>query len=179
MLGRELINKESKAKLNSGTHLLTGTLSRGVNEKILEIQVQRLLDHQPVARIDRGELIPLPQQSMPLKSDTPAPSSERRYLPTAGELRQLYQASELAGDIAKMAEIKSLGVLLNDVYPNGDRAPDDFTHWVVEIPVPEKEVTETPSISTAQEPTVIVPVNKAKTSIVVDRSPTEHIGRSM
>jgi hypothetical protein len=41
--------------------------------------------------------------------------------------------------------------------------------------VPEQEVTATPSISTAQEPTVIVPVNRAKNSVVVDRSPTEHI----
>jgi hypothetical protein len=137
VLGRELINKESKANLQSGSNLLKGTLSRGLNEKILEIQVQSLIDHQPVAHIDRGELIPLPQQSIPLESNEPAISSARRYLPTAGELRQLYQTSELAGDIAKMAEIKSLGVLLNDVYPDGDRAPDDFSHWVVEIPVPE------------------------------------------
>ena len=175
VLGRELINKESKAKLNSGTHLLKGTLSRGSIEKILEIQVRSLIDHQPVASIDRWELMPLPQQSIPLERVDPAPSSERRYLPTAGELRQLYQASELAGDVAKMAEIKGLGVLLNEVYPDGDRAPDDFSHWVVEIPVPEQEIIETPSRSTAQEPTVIVPVNKAKTSIVVDRSPTENI----
>jgi hypothetical protein len=175
VLGRELINKESKAKLNSGTHLLKGTLSRGSNEKILEIQVRSLIDHQPVANIDRGEIMPLPQQSLPLEQIDPAPSSQRRYLPTAGELRQLYQASELAGDIAKMAEIKSLGVLLNEVYPDGDRAPDDFSHWVVEISVPEQEITATPSRSTDREPTVIVPVNRAKNSVVIDRSPTEHI----
>jgi hypothetical protein len=175
VLGRELINKESKAKLNSGSNLLKGTLSRGSNEKILEIQVKRLIDHHPVARIDRGELIPLPQQSTLLERVDPAPSSERRYLPTAGELRQLYQASESAGDIAKMAEIKSLGVLLNEVYPDGDRAPDDFSHWVVEIPVPEQEITATPSRSTDREPTVIVPVNRAKNSLVVDRSPIENI----
>jgi hypothetical protein len=175
VLGRELINKESKAKLNSGTHLLKGTLWRGSNEKILEIQVRSLIDHQPVARIDRGELIPLPQQSTPLERiDDPVPLSERRYYPTAGELRQLYQASESAGDIAKMAEIKSLGVLLNEVYPDGDRAPDDFAHWAVQIPV-----TETPSRATEPEPTVIVPVNRANSSVVIDRLPTEHINRSM
>jgi hypothetical protein len=178
VLGRELINKESKAKLNSGTHLLKGTLSRGLSEKILEIQVQRLIDHQPVARIDRGELMPLPQQSMPLKSHAPAVSSERHY-PTAGELRQLYGVAELAGDVAKMAEIKSLGVLLNDIYPDGDRAPDDFAHWAVEIPVPEQEITEPPSRSTEREPTVIVPVNRAKSSVVVDRSQAENMDRSM
>jgi hypothetical protein len=175
VLGRELINKESKAKLNSGTHLLKGTLSRGLNEKILEIQVRSLIDHQPVANIDRGEIIPLPQQSTPLERIDPAPSSERRYYPTAGELRQLYQTSELAGDIAKMAEIKRLGVLLNEVYPDGDRAPDDFAHWAVKIPVPEQEVTQTLSKSTEREPTVIVPVNKAKNSVVIDRSHTENI----
>jgi hypothetical protein len=175
VLGRESINKDSKANLKNASNLLKGTLSRGLNEKTLEIQVQSLIDHQPVASINRGEIIPLPQQSIPLKSDDPAVTSERRYLPTAGELRHLYGAAELAGDVAKMAEIKGLGVLLNDVYPDGDRAPDDFSHWAVEIPVPEQEIIETPSISTAQEPTVIVPVNKAKNSVVVDRSPTEHI----
>ena len=179
VLGRELINKESKAKLKDGSNLLQGTLSRGLNEKILEIQVRSLIDHQPVANIDRGEIIPLPQQSTPLERIDPAHSSERRYYPTAGELRQLYQAAESAGDIAKMAEIKSLGVLLNEVYPDGDRAPDDFSHWVVEIPVPEREITEPPSRSTEQEPTVIVPVSKTKSSIVVNPAQTENIGRSM
>ncbi|WP_373539536.1 hypothetical protein [Chamaesiphon sp.] len=179
ILGRELINKDSKANLKNASNLLKGTLSRGSNEKILEIQVQHLIDHQPVARIDRGELIPLPQQSMPLKSDTPAPSSERRYLPTAGELRHLYGAAELAGDVAKMAEIKSLGVLLNDIYPDGDRAPDDFSHWAVDIPVSEREITEPHSKSTERESTVIVPVSKTKSSIVVNPAQTENIGRSM
>jgi hypothetical protein len=136
-LGRELINQESKANLQSGSNLLKGTLSRDLNEKILEIQVRSLIDHQPVAKIDRGELIPLPDRSLLSEPQHSTVSSARRYSPTAGELRQLYQTSELAGDIAKMAEIKSLGVLLNDVYPNGDRAPDNFSHWVVEIPVPD------------------------------------------
>jgi hypothetical protein len=142
VLGRELINKESRANLQGGSNLIKGTLSRGLNEKILEIQVQSLIDHQPVANIDRlgalgerGELVPLPQPSMSLERANPATSSEHRYFPTAGELRQLYSGSELAGDIAKMAQIKSLGTLLNDAYPDGDRAPDNFSHWVVEIPV--------------------------------------------
>jgi hypothetical protein len=64
--------------------------------------------------------------------------------------------------------------LENDV-DDGDRAPDDFSHWVVEIPVPEQEMTEPPSRSTAPEPSVIVPVNRTKNSVVVERSPTEHI----
>ncbi len=136
VLGRELINKESKANLNSGSHLLKGTLSRGLSEKILEIQVLDLIEHQPVARIDLGELIPLSQQSASVELHESA-LSYQHYYPTAGELRQLYIAAELAEDIAKMAELKSLGTLLNDVYPDGDRAPDDFSHWVVEIPVPE------------------------------------------
>lgn len=143
LLGRELINKESIANLQSGSNLLKGTLSRGLNEKILEIRVQSLIDHQPVATIDRNELVPLPQPSISQDSANPAARSvgsddrneNRRYFPTAGELRQLYSGSELAGDIAKMAEIKSWGTLLNDAYPDSDRAPDDFSHWVVEIPV--------------------------------------------
>ena len=148
VLGRELINKDSTANLNNGSNLLKGTLSRGLNEKILEIQVRSLIDHQPVARIDRlgtlrerSELIPLPQQSIPLERDDPAGLSDRRYFPTAGELRQLYGAAELAGDIAKMAEIKNLGTLLNEVYPDGSKAPDDFAHWVVEMHRPELPVS--------------------------------------
>jgi hypothetical protein len=276
VLGRELINKESKAKLNNASTLLKGTLSRGLSENILEIQVLDLIDHQPVASIDRGELIPLPQQSISLERHAPAVSSvgaasagreNRRYFPTAGELRQLYGAAELAEDIAKMAELNSLGTLLNDVYPNGDRAPDDFFHWVVEIPasdnlyypsagelrtayalksisgrtkdlerikelghalnraypdgnrapddftslkvgittsekqsleidlrqlessqstkLDDRELNEAiplkvrRSTSISQEPTVIVPVNRSKNSIVVNRSQTEDIDLSM
>ncbi|NJR31902.1 MAG: hypothetical protein HC778_02275 [Chamaesiphon sp. CSU_1_12] len=140
MLGRELVNQESKAKLKSGSNLLQGTLSRGLSEKILEIQVLDLIEHQSVARIDRlgalrerGELIPLPQQSASVERHDRSVSSYQRYYPTAGELRQLYSAAELAGDIAKMAEVKNLGTLLNEVYPDGARAPDDFSHWVVEM----------------------------------------------
>jgi hypothetical protein len=141
VLGRELINKESKANLKSGSNLLKGTLSRGLSENILEIQVLDLIDHQPVARIDRGELIALQQQSIPLERHDPAVSSDRCYYPTAGDLRQLYSAAELAGDIAKMAQVKNLGTLLNEVYPDGVRAPDDFSHRVVEMQRPEVPVT--------------------------------------
>jgi hypothetical protein len=42
-------------------------------------------------------------------------------------------AAELAGDIAKMAQVKNLGTLLNEVYPDGSKAPDDFAHWIVEV----------------------------------------------
>jgi hypothetical protein len=144
VLGRELINKDSKSKLNNGSHLLKGKLSRGLSENILEIQVQHLIDHQPVARIDRGKLILLSQQSILLERHDPAVLSvgaasenENRYFPTAGELRQLYSSAELAGDIAKMAQLKNLGNLLNEVYPDGSKAPDDFSHWVVEMQRPE------------------------------------------
>ncbi|WP_373541500.1 hypothetical protein [Chamaesiphon sp.] len=267
VLGRELINKDSKANLKSGSNLLKGTLSRGLSKNILEIHIQRLIDHQPVASMDLGEIIPLPQQSILLKRHDRAVSSDRRYFPTAGELRQLYGAAELTGDIAKMAELNSLGTLLNDVYPDGDRAPDDFSHWVVEIPVSDalyypsagelrtaytlqsisgktkdldrikelgnalnrvypdgnrapddfsslkvgittsekrsleidvrhlesfqstnlddtelNEVTSLKvreSISISQEPTVIVPVNRSKNFIVLERSQTEDIDLSM
>ena len=36
-------------------------------------------------------------------------------------------AAKLAGDVAKMARINNLGTLLNEVYPDGSRAPDDFS----------------------------------------------------
>jgi hypothetical protein len=39
-------------------------------------------------------------------------------------------AAKLAGDIAKMAQVKNLGTLLDEVYPDGSKAPDDFAHWV-------------------------------------------------
>ena len=35
-------------------------------------------------------------------------------------------AAELAGDVAKMAQVENLGILLNEVYPDGSKAPDDF-----------------------------------------------------
>lgn len=43
-------------------------------------------------------------------------------------------AAELAGDVAKMARIKNLGTLLNEVYPDGSRAPDDFSHDFFSLP---------------------------------------------
>jgi hypothetical protein len=39
-------------------------------------------------------------------------------------------AAKLASDIAKMAQVKNLGTLLDEVYPDGSKAPDDFAHWV-------------------------------------------------
>lgn len=163
VLGRELVNKESKAKLKGDSNLLKGALSRGLSEKILEVQVERLIDHQRVAQIDRSELIRLPEQSIPVERDSqsvslakPAPSTiAERYCPTAGELRQLYAASEQTGDIAKMAEIKSLGSLLNEVYPDGARAPDDFSHWVVDFPrqATEAIAVEIPVVQDLYHPT--------------------------
>jgi hypothetical protein len=50
-------------------------------------------------------------------------------------------AAELSGDIAKMAQAKNLGTLLNEVYPDGSKAPDDFAHWVVEMQLPEVPVS--------------------------------------
>jgi hypothetical protein len=35
-------------------------------------------------------------------------------------------AAELVGDITKMARIKNLGTLLDEVCPNGSKAPNDF-----------------------------------------------------
>jgi hypothetical protein len=40
-----------------------------------------------------------------------------------------------------MAQVKNLGTLLNEVYPDGSKAPDDFAHWVVEMQLPEVPVS--------------------------------------
>jgi hypothetical protein len=40
-------------------------------------------------------------------------------------------AVELSGDIAKTAQVKNLGTLLDEVYPDGSKAADDFSHRAV------------------------------------------------
>jgi hypothetical protein len=134
MLGRELINTASKANLKIGNNFLKGTLSRGANDQILEIHVTALIEHQPIVKIDRGERIPLPDR---FQAKEPIETLNRLYYPTAGELRQVYRSAELAGDIAKMLRVRDLGEQLNQVFPNGDRAPDDFSS--PEITVSENE----------------------------------------
>ena len=47
----------------------------------------------------------------------------------------------LAGDVAKIAQAKNLGTLLNEVYPDGSKAPDDFSDWVVEMQRPSVPVS--------------------------------------
>lgn len=184
VLGRELINKESKAKLNSGGHLLKGTLSRGLSENILEIQVKHLIDHQPVAAIDRSKHIPLPKQSISVELQEAVSASDRRYYPTAGELRQLYSTAELAGDIAKMAQVKNLGTLLNEVYPDGVRAPDDFSHWVVEMHRPsvpvavEMPTSKLETTNSLPEPTIVVPTTRSK-NLTSDRAQVEDLDMTM
>ncbi len=70
--------------------------------------------------------------------------------------------AELAGDVAKMAQLKNLGTLLDEVYPDGSKAPDDFSHWVVEMQRPEVPVTV--------EPTVIISATKSKNPTSPNRS---------
>ena len=94
VLGRELINKESKANLKTGNNFLKGTLSRGSNEKILEIQVEALIEHQPIANIDRGERMPLPDRFQTQELNEPIAAPDRLYYPTAGDLRQVYRSAE-------------------------------------------------------------------------------------
>jgi hypothetical protein len=137
VLGRELINTESKANLKTGNNFLQGTLRRGSNEKILEIQVEALIEHQPLANIDRGERMPLPDRFQTKELNEPIAAPDRLYYPTAGDLRQVYRSAELAGDIAKMLRVQNLGKQLNKVFPDGDRAPDDFSS--AEITVSENE----------------------------------------
>jgi hypothetical protein len=40
----------------------------------------------------------------------------------------------LAGDVAKMIQVKNVGTLLDEVYPDGSKVPDDFSRRVVEMP---------------------------------------------
>jgi hypothetical protein len=146
VLGRELVNKESRKNL-SGSERFSGTMSRGVKTGILEIQVLESIAHQPVAAIDRGESIPLPPEYQPVQPEKLPPSQavrcgkteatptedrgEDRYHPSAGELREMYSAANLAGDTIAMSKIKKLGIELNDLY--GNRAPDDYRNPVVAI----------------------------------------------
>jgi hypothetical protein len=103
--------------------------------------------HQSVASIDRGESIPLPPEYQPVEPEKLPPSQavrcgkteatptedrgEDRYHPSAGELREMYSAANLAGDTIAMSKIKKLGIELNDLY--GNRAPDDYRNPVVAI----------------------------------------------
>jgi hypothetical protein len=32
-----------------------------------------------------------------------------------------------------MGQVKNLGTLLDEVYPDGSKVPDDFSHWFVEM----------------------------------------------
>jgi hypothetical protein len=121
-------------------------------------------------------------------------------------LRTAYALKSNSGKTKDLDRIKELGNALNRAYPDGNRAPDDFTSLKVGITTSEKqslaidvrqlessqstkldyrELNEAiplkvgRSISISQEPTVIVPVNRSKNSIVVNRSQTEDIDLSM
>jgi hypothetical protein len=93
-------------------------------------------------------------------------------------------AAEQAGDIAKMARVKNLGTLLNEVYPNGARAPDDFAHWVVDMHRPEvpvaveipTQVSET--MLRSQEPNVVVSITRSKNPTSPNRSPVNDLEMS-
>jgi hypothetical protein len=119
-------------------------MSRGLNPKILQIEVQELIAHQPVATIDRGELVPLPQDfvskhpeiryvSTAIEQQPQKIDNTSRYNPTARDLRQMYSTLRSCGDTIGLSEVKKLGVKLNDLYPSGDRAVGDFSHPDVSI----------------------------------------------
>jgi hypothetical protein len=99
-----------------------------------------------------------------------------------------------------MSEIKGLGILLNDIYPNGDRAPDDFSHWAVEIPMSEafyhpsagelrsayavksflgKTADTLETTNSLQEPTAIVPVARSNHPRSPDKAQVDDLGMSM
>ncbi len=147
VLGQQLVNKESKPKLSSGVNVLSGTMLRGKNSRILKIDVQELIVHQPLARIDRGELVPLPPDFVSKHPETRSGATTtkqqksqpqeieplERYNPTASELRQMYSTLEASGDKVGVSEVKKLGVKLNELYPNGNRATGEFSHPDVSI----------------------------------------------
>jgi hypothetical protein len=78
--------------------------------------------------------------------------------------------AELAGDVAKMGQVKNLVTLLNEVYPDGSKAPDDFSHWVVEMQRLEVPVTV--------ELTVIISATKSNHPTSLDRSQADNLEMS-
>jgi hypothetical protein len=171
VLGRELVNKESRKNLRGGERF-SGTMSRGLKTGILEIQVLESIAHQPVASIDRGESIPLPPEYQPVQPEqlppsqavrcgkteaTPMDRGEDRYHPSAGELREMYSAANLAGDTIAMSEIKKLGIELNDLY--GNRAPDDYRNPAVVIVAGEDPSYDRTAMEIADEQ-ITKPISK-------------------
>jgi hypothetical protein len=49
------------------------------------------------------------------------------HYPSAGKLRAAYAVNSLSGKTTALDRIIELGNALNRAYPDGDRAPDDFT----------------------------------------------------
>ena len=92
-------------------------------------------------------------------------------------------AAELAGDVAKMAQVENLGTLLDEVYPDGSKAPDDFAHWVVKVhrsavPVTNELLSGLETTNYLPKPTTIVPVatNNPRSP---DNSQVDGLGMSM
>ena len=93
-------------------------------------------------------------------------------------------AAELADDVAKMARIKNLGTLLDEVYPDGSKAPNDFSHWVVEmqrsvVPVTNELLSGLETTNYLPEPTAIVPVARSNNPRSPDKSQVDGLGMSM
>ncbi len=159
-LGRDLVNKEAKNTLGLGRDTaycrLSGSMSRGLRSDVMDLQVQELIAHQPVAQIQKGELLPLSASALTISDDVkeslnieplevraniplvPSLSAHDRYNPTIGELRTSYSAKLVSGDKSGAASIEKLGQTLADLYPGAGRAPDDYYHPAVSIDLAEK-----------------------------------------
>lgn len=75
------------------------------------------------------------------------PRTNRDVTPTAGELRETYRKKSTFGDKIGLAEIEKVGLELNrvyqQIYPDREKAPDDFKHpdvWIdgklLEVSIP-------------------------------------------
>lgn len=103
-------------------------VSRGSDSTNLQIEVEVIdsLDKHPVAKMDRGELIPLPNINKDF-SDLPT------YNPSIEELRDMYQFHRANGDFDKMQEIGTLGRDLSELYPYPWSPPDGYRNEAISI----------------------------------------------
>jgi hypothetical protein len=171
-LGRDLVNKEARNTLGLGRDTaycrLSGSMSRGLRSNVMDLQVQELIAHQPVAQIQKGELLPLSAYELTISNDVneslnieplearaiislvPSPSAHDRYNPTIGELRTSYSAKLVSGDKSGAASIEKLGQTLADLYPGAGRAPDDYRHPAVSIDLAEEAMLMSVAVTREQ-----------------------------
>jgi hypothetical protein len=128
-LGKESTNKPLKAELGNGVKILNGKMSRRFDPDTIQLDVIHRIDRHDVAKMDRGERIPLPLDFVmsPTVSSGDLPIVET-YNPTIGELRQSYKDAIAKGDEQGSTEIVQLGKTLKDLYPYPWTVPSDYRH---------------------------------------------------